>query len=69
LIAEILLRIDALWFNEQDVGYVLVASLEVGDCTELLGELRVDEVVAFIYEVNTIRIADGVRVVGSGKRQ
>jgi hypothetical protein len=69
LIAEVLLGIDALWFNKQDVGYVLVAPLEVGDCAELLRELRIDEVIAFIYEVNTIRIADGVWVVGSDNRQ
>lgn len=67
LIAYILLGIDAVRFDEQDLGYVLIASFEVRDCTEFLGKLRVDEIFAFINKVNTIGIADGVRVIGCGQ--
>ena len=55
---ELALARSVLGSNEKDVCLVLVAALEVGDCSKGLGRLRVDEVLALIDKVNTIGVAD-----------
>lgn len=62
MVTKILLRADTFRLDKQDVRYVLVTSLEVRNRGKLLSELRVDEVMPFVYEVHTIRIADGGRI-------